>query len=287
MKAFNATFLNHIQGEVTTLATCYKITRKDGTVTGFTSLDDNIVIDGVTYLASTGFTQSTFEETSDLRVNNLDIQGIISSPDITEDDLLSGKYSQAVCDIFIVNYKSLPSSLTDKTLIKWVSTGFLGEVRLTDGQFVVEFRSISQLLSVNQLDLYSPRCRVKRFGNSLCKKDLTSYTFSLTVTTVSSPSSFLHSSTVQADDYFQNGIVKFTGGPNVGLELTCKTYKSGLITLVEPPYFPIAIGHTFRAIRGCDRKFETCRDIFNNVKNFRGEPNTLLPGLDAIAKVQR
>jgi uncharacterized phage protein (TIGR02218 family) len=287
MKSFNSSFLTHIQGEVTTLATCYKITRKDGVVIGFTSFDENIVIDGVTYLASTGFTQSTFEETSDLRVNNLDIQGIISSPDIIEDDLLSGKYSQASCDIFIVNYKNLPASLSDKTLLKWVSSGFLGEVRLTDRQFVVEFRSLSQLLSVNQLELYSPRCRVKRFGNSLCKKSLTSFTFSYTVASVVSSTSFTHSSTAQADGYFQNGIIKFTSGPNDDLELTCKTYKSGVITLVEPPYFPIAIGHTFRAIRGCDRKFETCRDTYNNVKNFRGEPNSLLPGIDTIAKVQR
>jgi uncharacterized phage protein (TIGR02218 family) len=287
MKSFNASFLSHIQGEVTTLATCYKITRADGVIIGFTSLDANIVIDGITYLASTGFSQSTFEETSDLRVNNLDIQGIISSPSITEDDLLSGKYTQAVCDIFIVNYKNLPASLSDKTLIKWVATGFLGEIRLTNGQFVVEFRSLSQLLSVSQLDVYSPRCRVKRFGNSLCKKDITSFTFSFTVVTVFSPTSFTHSLTALAEDYFQNGIVKFTGGPNTGLELTCKTYKSGLITLVEPPYFPIAPGHTFRAIRGCDRRFETCKNSFDNVKNFRGEPNTLLPGTDAVVKVQR
>lgn len=287
MKSFNAGFLAHIQGEVTTLATCYKVVRNDGTVKGFTSLDDSIVIDGITYVASTGFTQSTYEETSDLRVNNLDIQGIISSPDITEDDLLSGKYAQASCDIFIVNYKNLPADLTDKTLIKWVCSGFLGEVRLTDGQFVVEFRSLSQLLSVNQLDLYSPRCRVKRFGNSQCKKSLTSFTFSYTVASIVSSTSFTHSSTAQADNYFQNGIIKFTTGPNDDLELVCKTYKSGVITLVEPPYFPVAVGHTFRAIRGCDRKFETCRDTFSNVKNFRGEPNTLLPGTDTITKVQR
>jgi hypothetical protein len=42
------------------------------------------------------------------------------------------------------------------------------------------------------------------------------------------------------------------------------------------------VGDAFVATRGCDRQFSTCRDVFNNVKNFRGEPPHLLPGEDKI-----
>ncbi len=285
-KTFNSSFLTHLQGEVTTLAQCYKITRTDGVVKGFTSLDQDLVIDTVTYKALTGAVSSTFEESSDLRVNNLDLQGVISSPDITEDDLLSGKYSQALIEIFLVNYLSLPTSLTDKTLIKWVATGYLGEIRLVDGKFIIEVRSISQLLAQSHLELYSPRCRAKRLGDTRCKVSMTSRTFSYTVATVPTTSSLTHSSTAQADNYFTYGIIKFTSGSNDDLEFMVKQYLSGVIYLTEAPYFPIQVGDTFRAYQGCDRKFETCRDTFDNVKNFRGEPIHLFPGTDKISKVQ-
>jgi hypothetical protein len=37
---------------------------------------------------------------------------------------------------------------------------------------------------------------------------------------------------------------------------------------VQPMPYTIAVGNTFKAIRGCDRTFETCRTVFNNVLNF-------------------
>ena len=43
---------------VTTLARCWIITRRDGVVQGFTDHDEDIVLDGATCRAGTGFTAS-------------------------------------------------------------------------------------------------------------------------------------------------------------------------------------------------------------------------------------
>jgi hypothetical protein len=50
-----------LQGEVTTLATCWKITRADGVVKTFTDLDRDIVFASLTYLSIAGFTPSSVE----------------------------------------------------------------------------------------------------------------------------------------------------------------------------------------------------------------------------------
>jgi hypothetical protein len=54
-QGISAGLQTHIAGEVTTLATCWKMTRRDATVLGFTDHDADIVFDSVTYKAATGF----------------------------------------------------------------------------------------------------------------------------------------------------------------------------------------------------------------------------------------
>ena len=43
---------------------------------------------------------------------------------------------------------------------------------------------------------------------------------------------------------------------------------------------PIAAGDSFTVTAGCDKRFETCHDRFNNVVNFRGFPH--IPGNDFV-----
>jgi uncharacterized phage protein (TIGR02218 family) len=45
---------------------------------------------------------------------------------------------------------------------------------------------------------------------------------------------------------------------------------------------PIAPGDAFFVTAGCDKRFGTCRDRFNNVPNFRGFPH--IPGNDFIMR---
>jgi uncharacterized phage protein (TIGR02218 family) len=45
---------------------------------------------------------------------------------------------------------------------------------------------------------------------------------------------------------------------------------------------PIAPGDTFAVTAGCDKRFATCRDRFDNVLNFRGFPH--IPGNDFVMR---
>lgn len=55
--------------------------------------------------------------------------------------------------------------------------------------------------------------------------------------------------------------------------------------LWEPIRAPLAIGDGIRLYAGCDKRSETCRLKFNNLKNFRGFPD--LPGDDWLMAVPK
>jgi len=61
----------HFEGGMTTLATCWRITRQDGVEIGFTDHDRLITFDSVNYDSIAGFTPTTVESKSNMSVDNL------------------------------------------------------------------------------------------------------------------------------------------------------------------------------------------------------------------------
>ena len=51
----------HLASEVTTLATCWKIERKDGLILGFTDHDQPLIINNIIYDSIAGFTPTNIE----------------------------------------------------------------------------------------------------------------------------------------------------------------------------------------------------------------------------------
>jgi uncharacterized phage protein (TIGR02218 family) len=209
--------------------------------------------------------------------------GLLDSLAISETDVKAGLYDGAKVLIFIVNW----DDLADGTII--LLKGFIGQIRYMDGHYVAEIRSLMQKLQQSIGELTSPTCRVKRLGDSRCGVDLGPFTFEdLVVTASPAPSRRLmtFASTTEATGYFNYGTVEFTTGPNVDIvrEIKRHTLVSGaaLIELQEPFPFDVTALDEATLIAGCDRRFPTCRDKFDNVVNFRGEPH--LPGTDSYLR---
>ena len=78
MKTISTALAQHLAGEVTTLATCWQITRRDGVVLGFTDHVRDLEVDGVTYQAASGYTRTAIRGTADLAVDNLDVESVFS-----------------------------------------------------------------------------------------------------------------------------------------------------------------------------------------------------------------
>lgn len=163
MKSIPAALQAHLNSRNTTLVTCWKVTRTDGKVFGFTEHDVDLVIDGVTYKAATGFTPSSVVASNNLAVDNLECLGVLDSVDIKEEDLLAGRWDGAKVEIFMVNWQD-PSQ--GKVILPgW---GWVGEVSVRRGRFVAEVRGLTQALQQTILELVSPLCRAD-LGDARCK----------------------------------------------------------------------------------------------------------------------
>jgi hypothetical protein len=85
--------------------------------------------------------------------------------------------------------------------------------------------------------------------------------------------------------YFDFGLLTMTSGANAGISREVKQYTPGQITLAMPFPYAVVAGDSYSLVPGCDKQLVTCRDTYDNVVNFRGEP--YLPGVDRIVQVGR
>ena len=278
MKVISTELATHLAGEAMTLAMCWKLTRRDNVVLGFTDHDRDIAFDTVLYKASTGFTPSAIENAGSLRVDNIDVEGMLSSGSLTEADILAGLYDFAEIEIFGVNYTDLAQGT-----IK-LRRGWLGEVSLYKQNFIAEVRGLTQRLSQTIGELYSASCRAT-LGDGRCKVNLSGHTVTGTVDASASNIQFTDMARTEGADTFTFGKITFSSGANNGLAMEVKEYRhseavGGQVTLALPMPYPILAGDSYTLIKGCDKTLSTCFGRFNNVVNFRGEP--LVPGIDRM-----
>lgn len=276
MKTLNTTISNHLQQENTKLTTCWRVTRTDGLVQGFTSGDKQLVIDGVVYKAATGFNASAFAQDNSLATRNLEVNSALSDDSISDSDLVGGRYDYARVDIFLVNWENPPTSLlvSPPEHLSMVS-GFLGEVSFTDVRYTAEIRSFAQLLQQKIGTLTTQGCRAV-FGDSRCTKDLTALTDNLTITSVTNNRQFTVSSG-RGNGFFELGEVTFTSGENNGFKSMVLSFVGNQFQLFEPMPYDIQVGTTIRAVAGCLKTVEACSN-YGNILNYQGEPH--LPGED-------
>lgn len=169
MKNTSAALNTHLQLEVTTLATCWRLTRIDGVKFHFTEHNEDLLFDldgsgtSDTYKASSSYNRSAIKNDDTLAVDNLDLTGVLDANDVDEVDLRRGLFDYASVEIFFVNWDDLAQGALK------IRKGRLGEVTITaNGLFFAELRGLTQAYSRRIGELYTPECRVD-LGDSRCK----------------------------------------------------------------------------------------------------------------------
>lgn len=272
MKTLTAAFTSHLQQETTTLATCWKLTRKDGVIFGFTDHDRDIIYSSVTYIASTGMQGSAVAQSGKPEVDVSEIDGVLDSDLITADDIARGKYDGAKIELFLLNYEDLTM---DRVLLK---VGFLGDIQWNDTGFSGEFKGLADMLHNAPMQAYSPSCRAD-LGDTRCRYAIADDRESGTITSVDSDEPgriFFDSALSLTADNFEFGYVQWLTGDNSGLSMDIEANTLTQVTLALKMPDDISVGDTFFLLPGCDKQFATCRDRFSNANNFQGEP--YLPG---------
>lgn len=277
MKTISAGLAAHLAADTTSLCHCWRITRRDGTVLGFTEHDHDLSFGGTDYRAASGFAASESEMATGLQAGASEVAGGFSSEAISEADLATGRYDGARVDVFLVNWQA-PSQ---RMLLKVQE---IGEVTRQAGEFRAELRSFAHRLSQEQGRVYNRRCDA-RLGDGRCRVDLAAggLTGAGTVAEVLDPTRIRVSGLGSfAAAFFRFGLLTFTGGENSGLSADIENHmrEDGAVMLAF--WLPLVTvpkaGDTFSVAAGCDKSFETCREKFDNGSNFQGFPH--MPGAD-------
>lgn len=275
MKSLNQELAAHLASGTTTLCWCWKITRSDGLVLGFTDHDAPLFIAATRCEAMSGFSASEVQSGLDLSVDNLTVQGALSSQSLNEDDLAAGLFDNAAIEIWRVNW----AAPDQRVLLR---KGVLGEVKRGKTGFAAEIRGLAQVLNQSQGRVFGHGCDAV-LGDARCRVVLTPVP--ATVSALRDNRQFSVSGlSTYASGWFSGGKLSFTSGANQGraMEIKRHTLAGGVagIELWHAMSATIVVGDGVSLTPGCDHQFATCKTKFANAANFRGAP--YMPGTGAV-----
>ena len=278
MTIFPEALTGHLTGEATTVCQCWKLTRKDGAVRGFTDHDRPLTVDGTACKPGSGFIASEARSSLGLAVDTVDVEGALSSADLAEEDIEDGLFDGATVETYLVNW-------AEPAQFARIRKAAIGRITRSDGRFTAELESMAASLD-------RPNGRTARrvcdaeLGDGRCRFDLGKPGFSGTgaVSSVETADTIVVAGLdAFAAGWFANGVLTWTSGAAAGQEVRVIDHlaHSGEVSFVlwrERAAKPEP-GDTFTVVAGCDKRFQTCKAKFANQVNFRGFPH--LPGNDA------
>ena len=277
MKTISVPLNGHFGKRCTTLATLWKVTRRDAEVFGFTDHDEDIPFGDVLYKAKTGFSASEVQTSGKLNVDNLEVESHFDSEAILEADVVAGLWDRARVDVYRVNYRDLSQGVYIQR------RGETGVFNYDGRRFRSELRGLMQYLA-NQIGrIYTAPCDAT-LGDARCKVDLDgspALRKAFTVTAVADRQTFTDAALTDPDGWYALGMVEWLTGDNAGTRAEVKaSTAAGVVTLQMPMARDIQVGDTGDIVPGCNKTSDHCINKFSNMINFRGFED--IPGIDRM-----
>jgi uncharacterized phage protein (TIGR02218 family) len=260
------------QGELSTLAFCWTLERRDGAGLGLTSHDQALSIGGATYRPSPGITPAAVRLRSGLEAQGGEVEGALSDAALSERDLAAGRWDGARVSLVAVDW-----TLPDGEQLALVG-GVLGPVTIKDGAFAAELVGAAEALSAPVCPDTSPECRAE-LGDRQCRVDLAGRRENFVLTLVEGERLTFDRA---VDERFLFGEACVLDGENGGWRSRVIAIVGNEAVVRDVPAFAMPAGVRVRLTEGCDKRVETCRVRFANSVNFRGEPH--LPGNDLLTR---
>ena len=264
-----------LAGEVTSLAFCWRLERRDGAAIGFTSHDRDLLVGGFRYRAAPGMAPTAIELSDGFAADMLSVSGALTSDAIRAEDLLAGRWDGAAVRLFLADWRDAEAEAVP------LARGELGEVRLAGAGFETELLGPTAMLERPAVEETSPECRA-RLGDRRCRVDMAGRVRMVRVAAVPNEAAVEVSGAAEGDNLYGYGRLRWMGGANSGLESAILRSAGPRLVLREPPPFPPKPGDLAEIAEGCDKRFRTCGGRFGNALNFRGEPH--LPGMDLLTR---
>lgn len=269
---------DHLGQPVTSVCHCWRLTRSDGQVSGYTDHDQTILIDGTAFMPETGLNASEARSSLGLSVDTVDVEGAPTSDTIRPEDIAAGLYDNATVETFLVNWRA-----PEQFALLRIAT--IGKITRSDRRFVAELESPAHVLDQTR-GRYVARACDAELGDARCgvALGLPQFSGSGIVATATSPDML----TVAGlngfvPGWFAHGLLIWTSGERAGRSDRIVDHRRegahALLVLERRNGPVVAAGDVFTIRAGCDKAFATCKAKFGNALNFRGFPH--LPGNDA------
>lgn len=229
-KTVAAPLKTHIGGDVISLASCWRVTREDGTVQRFTDHDRDILFTapvtvgtttialGELYRATGSFQRTAIESAASTSVDTMDLTGLFFDGGITEANVKKGLYDNALIEVLFTNWRAPAGGIIS------LRKGNVGSIAIQDGIFTAEMRGLTQRLSRQHPEVYSPDCRADLFDGR-CGLSAAAFTDTTLVDGVTDRRIF----TVPADETMLNPEPALSSGIHHGAVL------DGTLRLVRGP----------------------------------------------------
>lgn len=267
----------------------WKITRKDGTVFAFTSLDTPVEYLGVTYSPCKSLSSTAAESSSELKsVGNVELTGILDDSTITGEDLYSGLFDDAFVEVWVIPYDGQPD---DQAPFRQAA-GWLGKVTRGEYNFTADVIGPgARLGQAAVVDFVTPGCRWD-FGvldaNGIgCPVDPSAYQIVNVPVTGSTLRSLIDFTAMEPppvggiQPLWNDGTITWQTGRNAGVVCQVETVDFGAqaLSLWDLAPYPPAIGDLFTLKPGCPKTKTGCLN-YEVYESFGGFPD--VPGPDAL-----
>lgn len=256
-----------------TVATFWRVLRRDGVTLGFATHDRDLWFDGLLHRAAPGLTPSAIRRSADLQPDSAEVEGALAHEAIAATDLRTGRYDGARILVGLVDWETLEREV--------IYRGAIQAVAEEAGRFTAELASRKAELQRDFVPRTSPTCRAEFCGPGCAL----------------SGAAFDHRAVLASHDPAQNavtltlavppvrllgGTLRWIDGAYAGLGMGVAGLSGGALILDRPLDLPLPMGTRAVVREGCDRTLATCATRFGNALNFQGEP--FLPGNDSISR---
>ena len=263
-----------LEGEVTTLAVCWRLRRRDGLMLGFTSHDRDLWLEGLWYRARPGVTPSALVMDDSLDAALVEIEGVFDGVLMRTADVESGRWDGAEVEMLVLDW-AVPEAGAERLL-----RGSLGDFTRTGSGFRAEIAGDARALDAGGAPLCSPFCRA-RLGDRACGVDMAGRHVDALVVEEAAGGVRLEQMPAAVAD-FTFGRFRVLTGTGAGTDREITGADGDLLLLDQPLQGMVRAGDLVRLEHGCDGRFSTCCERFANGLRFCGEPH--VPGTDALLR---
>lgn len=268
-------------------AQTWTITRVDGEVFAYTSLDRPLMFRGIEHSPCASLSATATEQSTTIGSNgNMELLGIISNTGISEQELYNGLFDFARFEIWMVPWLNHGGETPFRLMAGTTGTMSHG----TEGFKFEVLTGSANLRQRGLMEVFTASCRYG-FGSTLdsrCPVNLAAITVTGSATSTAVPAAsnsatrriLIDSTRAEPAGHFDLGILTFTSGANAGASSEIKRFEGGVFVLWSPLLYEIEVGDTYSATPGCNKSPTDHMRWNADMIDYGGFPD--VPGSDAI-----